>query len=78
MAAPSCIDSPFHRYEDGKDISELNLESLASLEGVKVVVDGGSRNIKLSESDLRNPMMLLPGMWLKRRLPVRWREKFLT
>lgn len=33
------LDSPFHRYEDGKDLSELNLESLASLEGVKVVVD---------------------------------------
>ena len=35
------IDSPFHRYEDGKDLSQLNLESLASLEGVKVVVDEG-------------------------------------
>ena len=35
------IDSPFHRYEDGKDLSELNLESLASLEGVKLVVDEG-------------------------------------
>ncbi|MGD1941489.1 MAG: cyclase family protein [Leptolyngbyaceae cyanobacterium] len=32
------LDSPFHRYEDGKDLSELTLESLASLEGVKVVV----------------------------------------
>jgi len=35
------IDSPFHRYEDGKDLSQLNLESLASLDGVKVVVDEG-------------------------------------
>ena len=35
------IDSPFHRYEDGKDLSQLNLESLASLEGVKVIVDEG-------------------------------------
>ena len=33
------IDSPFHRYEDGKDLSQLDLESLANLEGVKVVVD---------------------------------------
>ena len=35
------IDSPFHRYEDGKDLSQLTLESLASLEGVKVVIDEG-------------------------------------
>jgi kynurenine formamidase len=35
------IDSPFHRYEDGKDLSQLDLESLASLKGVKVVVDEG-------------------------------------
>jgi kynurenine formamidase len=33
------LDSPFHRYEDGKDISELNLESLANLKGIKVVVN---------------------------------------
>ncbi len=33
------LDSPFHRYEDGKDLSELDLKSLANLEGVKVVVN---------------------------------------
>ena len=35
------INSPFHRYEDGEDLSQLNLQSLASLEGVKVVADEG-------------------------------------
>jgi len=30
------LDSPFHRYEDGKDLSQLSLESLADLEGVVV------------------------------------------
>src|SRR2546423_14081167 len=30
------LDSPFHRYEDGKDLSELNLTSLANLDGVLV------------------------------------------
>ena len=30
------IDSPFHRYADGKDLSELPLESLAELDGVVV------------------------------------------
>src|SRR6185436_14842040 len=28
------LDSPFHRYEDGKDLSELELSSLANLEGI--------------------------------------------
>jgi arylformamidase len=32
------LDSPFHRYENGKDLSELALESIASLGAVKVVV----------------------------------------
>jgi kynurenine formamidase len=30
------VDSPFHRYADGKDLSELPLESLADLDGVVV------------------------------------------
>ena len=35
------LDSPFHRYEDGKDLSQLDLESLASLKGVKIEVNEG-------------------------------------
>jgi kynurenine formamidase len=30
------VDSPFHRFSDGKDLSELPLQSLADLEGVVV------------------------------------------
>ncbi len=30
------IDAPFHRYEDGKDLSELPLEKLAHLPGVLI------------------------------------------
>ena len=30
------VDSPFHRFADGKDLSELPLESLASLDGLVV------------------------------------------
>jgi hypothetical protein len=30
------LDSPFHRYADGKDLSELALEHLADLEAVVV------------------------------------------
>jgi arylformamidase len=30
------LDSPFHRYPEGKDVSELDLSSLASLDGLVV------------------------------------------
>ena len=30
------LDSPFHRYEDGRDLSQLDLRSLANLEGVVI------------------------------------------
>ena len=33
------VDSPFHRYENGRDLSELPLESLADLECIVVRVD---------------------------------------
>jgi arylformamidase len=33
------IDSPFHRYENGKDLSEIDLGKLASLEAVVVRAD---------------------------------------
>jgi kynurenine formamidase len=34
------LDSPFHRYEDGKDLSELELTSLANLDGIAVRAKG--------------------------------------
>lgn len=39
------IDSPFHRYAGGKDLSQLALESIADLEGVLFSVDATSRSI---------------------------------
>src|SRR5271166_3885811 len=30
------LDSPFHRYEDGKDLSELDLQKLANLPAIKI------------------------------------------
>src|SRR5436190_9339987 len=33
------LDCPFHRYEDGKDLSEVVLEKFANLEGVVVRAD---------------------------------------
>src|SRR5271165_6394604 len=34
------VDSPFHRYADGKDLSELPLDSVADLEAIMVRVAG--------------------------------------
>jgi arylformamidase len=33
------LDSPFHRFEEGNDLSELTLEQLADLEGVAVRIE---------------------------------------
>src|SRR5512136_1042822 len=34
------LDSPFHRYAQGRDLSELSLSSLANLEGLVVRIRG--------------------------------------
>ncbi|HEX7433492.1 MAG TPA: cyclase family protein [Anaerolineaceae bacterium] len=34
------VDSPFHRFADGKDLSELALASLANLDGIVIRVSG--------------------------------------
>lgn len=34
------VDSPFHRFQDGMDLSELPLSSLANLEGIVIRVAG--------------------------------------
>src|SRR5450432_276792 len=33
------LDSPFHRYANGKDLSELPLERLANLDGIVISAD---------------------------------------
>ena len=42
------LDSPFHRYEKGKDLSELELSSLANLEGI--IVRGKGEGVKGKEA----------------------------
>src|SRR5579863_10098859 len=39
------VDAPFHRYEQGKDLSELPLGSLVDLEGLVFRVQSGQRAI---------------------------------
>jgi arylformamidase len=41
------LDSPFHRYAEGADLSALALETLADLDAVVVRAPGGSRAVDL-------------------------------
>ena len=41
------VDSPFHRFEDGIDLSELPLESLADLEGLLIHAQGSERALSV-------------------------------
>lgn len=61
------IDCPFHRYEDGKDVSEFGLERFADLEGVVIRVPyTESQAITLEHVqnyEIRNRAVLLHTGW---------------
>ena len=59
------LDSPFHRFEDGRDISQLALAELADLPAV-VVHAAGSRSIDvaaLAGIDVRGKALLVHTGW---------------
>jgi kynurenine formamidase len=59
------IDSPFHRFEDGRDVSQLALAELADLPAVVVRVTGG-RSIDvaaLAAVDMRGKALLVHTGW---------------
>jgi arylformamidase len=58
------LDSPFHRYADGKDLSELPLTSLAGLDGVVVRSDAMAITREAFEGlDLQNKAVLVQTNW---------------
>lgn len=61
------LDSPFHRYEDGRDLSQLSLNSLADLDGVVVTADGtAGRAIgraAFGDLDVRGKAVLVRTGW---------------
>jgi kynurenine formamidase len=60
------VDSPFHRYAQGKDLSELSLGSLANLDCVVLRVAPEHRAIErlpASASDVRGKAVLLHTGW---------------
>lgn len=64
------VDSPFHRFAKGKDLSELPLNSLADLDGIVIrVVDKGPRAIDhqvFRGQDLKGKAALVNTRWDKR------------
>lgn len=62
------VDSPFHRYADGKDLSELPLESLADLEGLVFRATEGQRAIGpelFKRADVRGKAVLVHTGWAR-------------
>ena len=61
------IDSPFHRYADGKDLSELDLEQIAHLDGVLFhTAEGEERAIDetlFANVDIRGKAVLIHTDW---------------
>jgi kynurenine formamidase len=61
------IDSPFHRYENGKDLSELPLESVADLDCLIVRIDAAFGEaidrVPLSASEVGGRAVLFQTGW---------------
>jgi kynurenine formamidase len=60
------LDSPFHRYADGKDLSELDLAALVDLDGLVVRVAGAGRAITraaFGDLDARGKAVLVQTGW---------------
>ena len=61
------VDSPFHRYADGKDLAALPLESLANLDCVIARVPAGHTGaidrLGLTEADVRGRAVLVHTGW---------------
>lgn len=77
------VDSPFHRFADGIDPSELPLESLADLEGMVTRVQGLGRAISAQAfegADVKGKAVLIHTGWARHRRTDQYFERhpFLT
>jgi len=60
------IDAPFHRYEEGKDISKLEIASVANLDGLVIHVDEATRAVKpeiFNGQDVKDKAVLIHTGW---------------
>ena len=64
------VDSPFHRFADGMDLSELPLESLVDLEGMLVHAQTSERAISAKAFDgleIKGKAVIIRTDWSKHR-----------
>lgn len=63
------VDSPFHRYADGKDLSELPLESLANLDCLVARIEPTDNRaidkLPFAASDIRGKAVLIHTGWAR-------------
>lgn len=60
------VDVPFHRYENGKDLSEIALSSLANLDGLKITIDENITEIGVEhfkDKQLKGKAVLIETNW---------------
>jgi arylformamidase len=60
------VDSPFHRFADGRDLAALELEALADLDTIVVRPDASHRSIEASafrDLDVRGRAVLVQTGW---------------
>jgi len=60
------IDAPFHRYETGSDLSELDIAAVANLDGLVIQVNKVARAIRpdvFNGRDVRNKAVLIHTGW---------------
>ena len=60
------IDAPFHRYKDGKDLSQLDMATVANLDGVLLHADPATRSISpdlFKGKDLKGKAVLIHTGW---------------
>ena len=75
------IDSPFHRYADGNDLSELSLSSMAGLEGIVFRMDSTHIGPEIfGEKDLLKKAVLIHTNWSRHWMTEKYYENhpFLT
>jgi arylformamidase len=62
------LDSPFHRYADGKDLSQLELQKLANLPAHKISANGKQaidKSCLPSAADIKGKAVLVETGWSK-------------
>ena len=60
------LDTPFHRYQKGNDLSQINLEQMANLPGVKVIIPDGVTKINetyFTNMDVKGKAVLVNTNW---------------